>query len=164
MTQMSVFATGWGKCQAGELWGRVSAPLLCTQGVALGWGPRTSSLLHVRPQETGHGLVPAPEAPLCTSPQCCWPHCWLVLSRPLGPQLMELVPTACVQRWGHEVVPAKPSPSHPSSHGCCGLTRSCPCSQPCQAPCPCSAGQPGWPGLGEGGGRSLQPDWVVLVM
>lgn len=45
-------------------------------------------------------------------PQCCWPHCWLVLSRPLGPQLMELVPTACVQRWRHEVVPAKPSPSH----------------------------------------------------
>ena len=36
---MSILATGWEECQAGELWGHVSAPLLCTQGVALGGAP-----------------------------------------------------------------------------------------------------------------------------
>ena len=109
--------------------------------------PHLFSLLHVRPQETGHSLVPgSPGEVLSCTPQCCWPRCWQVLHRPLGPQLVEVVPTACVQRW----VQLSPAPVTPSSHGCCGTDLPCPCSQPCQASCPCSSGQPGWPASGQG--------------
>ena len=36
---MSILATGWGECPAGELWGHISASLLGTRGVALGGAP-----------------------------------------------------------------------------------------------------------------------------
>lgn len=159
---MSVLATGWGKCQAGELWD-VSLPH-CSAHRVWHWVGPPHLLLSAACEAPGdrHGLVPGPrEAPRAPSP---------VLLAPLlagaqqtsGPTANgAFVPTACVQRWGHEVVPAKPSPSH-SILPWLRTDSPCPCSQPCQAPCPCSA----WPARvarpGRGEVRSLQPDWVVL--
>ena len=58
---MSILATGWEECQAGELWGHVSAPLLCTQGVALGGAP--VPLLSIAREAPGDRTQSGPRLP-----------------------------------------------------------------------------------------------------
>ena len=106
---MSILATGWGKCRAGELWGHVSAPLLCTQGVALGGAP--APLLSVAREAPGDRTQSGPRLPGGGSVM----HPPVLLAPLLAGAPQTSGPTAgggCPHSMCPEVGPAEPSPSH----------------------------------------------------